>query len=566
MIGKKIENPKKASSKALRIARLTRYIESPEDTNADEKCVYSRCRGFLTDSQDGRIVEMIALAEEAPRSRDPINHYVLSWQTEERPTAEQVDKAVDILLDQFGVGDHQVVYGLHANTDNYHLHVEINRVHPDTLKCVEINKGFDIEALHMAVARIENTQGWSREVNARYVVNSQGELVRDHAGDERPRQPSQPRRDVEYRTGEKSAERIAIEEGGPIIEAVGSWRELHDALAAKGLRYEKAGSGAVVFVGEIAVKASRMDRRASLRRLEKRFGPYESRQKQMPIVGRDAQPLSYPTPAWVEYRDARVAHVVERDTRKQELDRKYDQERGALADKHKTQREAVLGRRWKRKGDLLNALRSVLAAEQAAERAALKERYQRERSAWQEQYRPFPSFEEWLRERDNALSESWRNRASMSRIEGDGEDVALPPLDIAGFEGKVVGGRVDYLRKAGNNEVAFVDRGRRIDVHDWRSPDALLAALQLGARKWGAITVTGSDDYKARCIALAAEYGLRIINPELQSQLAELQDATAQRKRKIEHIQHRNAPSSVKEKGPTRSSRGQRGGEQDIEP
>ena len=38
----------------------------------------------------------------------------------------------------------------------------VNRVHPITRKVIEINKGFDLEALHRAVARIEHVQGWRR--------------------------------------------------------------------------------------------------------------------------------------------------------------------------------------------------------------------------------------------------------------------------------------------------------------------------------------------------------------------------------------------------------------------
>jgi hypothetical protein len=87
--------------------------------------------------------------------------------------------------------------------------------------------------------------------------------------------PAQDKCDREAHAGCQSAERIAIERAAPIIAAAYSWQELHCALAAQGMRYERAGSGAKVFVGEVAVKASRVAREASFSRLEKRVGPYQ---------------------------------------------------------------------------------------------------------------------------------------------------------------------------------------------------------------------------------------------------------------------------------------------------
>ena len=117
---------------------------------------------------------MIALAEEAIRSNDPIEDYVLSWREGERPTPAHIEKAVDLLLDEFGMEDHQCLYGLHQNTDNFHLHLMLNRVDPLSGRAKRINKGFDIEALHRAVARIEHDQGWSREEHGRYKVSDEG--------------------------------------------------------------------------------------------------------------------------------------------------------------------------------------------------------------------------------------------------------------------------------------------------------------------------------------------------------------------------------------------------------
>jgi hypothetical protein len=46
-----------------------------------------------------------------------------------------------------------------------------------------------------------------------------------------------------------------------------------------------------------------------------------------------------------------------------------------------------------------------------------------------------------------------------------------------------------------------------------------LAALQLGAQKWGTVTITGPDEFKQLCAQLAAQHGFKISKPELQQEI-----------------------------------------------
>ena len=293
MVGKKIPNPVQSNALSARVQRLADYIDAPENAPpnaravapaaqaarvegladytrraaaepAREKCIYGGARGFQTTSHAARKAEMLALAQESAHSKDPINHYVLSWPAGEQPTPAQVEEAVDLFLDELGLTGHPVFYGLHADTDHRHLHLMVNRVHPVTRKAVEINKGFDLEALHRAVARIEHVQGWRREARGRYRVQADGTLRRDRHP---PLDPSSAdaqrvrnRLARRYGGGARSAVRIAAEDGAPSIRAAASWADLHARLAARGLRYAREGSGALLWVGEVAVKTSSASR------------------------------------------------------------------------------------------------------------------------------------------------------------------------------------------------------------------------------------------------------------------------------------------------------------------
>ena len=287
MIAKKIPNTKKSSGKSARVAGLCEYITEPELSNKIEKCIFSEAVNFLTDDLKSQTLEMIALSQEAVKSKDPIDHWVLSWKANERPTALQAQQAAAIFIKQCGLTGHQYITGLHDDTDNVHLHIAVNRVHPDTCKVIKINKGFDKEAAQQAIAVIEKRQGWSVEAGARYLTNDNAELVMDPAtqrpqiftAGEKPLQPTSAAQAMEIQTGEKSAQRIGIEQAAPLIAKATSWKDLHTQMEAAGLEYRREGSGAKVYVGGIAVKASDVDRKASFGNLQKRFGPYQPPQE-----------------------------------------------------------------------------------------------------------------------------------------------------------------------------------------------------------------------------------------------------------------------------------------------
>ena len=291
MIGKKISNPDKSASKARRITALLEYIRAPERDDAAEKCVHHGTRNFITEEPADQIAEMVALAQGATRSRDPIVHYVISFREHEQPTPEQVDAAIDTVQATLKIGELQLVYALHADTRNWHTHIVINRVSPETEKPVQINKGFDIDALQRAVALVEHEQGWQTDANKRWKIRNGQAVPADPepASPDRPKRPARPkakqnrrpgqrRRDISHQKDEPSATEQAIETLGPVFAGTDGWQRLHAALEEHQAKYERVanGAGGVVHWRGVTIKASAIHREASLRRLERRFGcPYE---------------------------------------------------------------------------------------------------------------------------------------------------------------------------------------------------------------------------------------------------------------------------------------------------
>jgi hypothetical protein len=522
MIVKKVPTSKRApaKSKALNVRALVDYIAGLRAGGTGEKVEHRGAVNLLNVDHEAQLQEMVDLAETAKRSPQPVQHWIMSWREGEQPTTAQADAAVATFLDEMGLARHQAIYALHRDTHNWHLHLAVNRVDPETERVVTVNNRFDHEVAHKAIARIERQQGWQGEDRALFLMRSGGELERA-----RPRghgrETSGVARDFEERVGARSAERIALEDVALIVRRARSWAEMHRELGHSGIRFERKGSGAILWIGDQPVKASRAGRDCSMAALEKRLGEFTPAVPQRSLErprARALQPLEPGARPWQRYAEERARHHGERAARRDRLVGLQREESRRLAEHQRQERAEVFNRSWKGQRDLLSATRSVLAAEQAQERAALRDRQRLERAGLGRTER-FPSFKHWLAKGSPELAQEWRYRERRpATIEGPEFE---PPSarDIRAFEAVVDGAHVHYRIKGERARPAFTDRGRIIDIRDTRR-DSVLAALQLSAQKWGTFEVHGSESFRRLCAELAAEHGFKITNPELQQKIA----------------------------------------------
>jgi hypothetical protein len=217
---------------------------------------------------------MESLALQNKRCADPVMHLLLSWRENENPTREQVREAVNITLNEMNLSECQAVYALHQNTDNMHLHICVNRVLPDTFKAVNPAQGWTRRGMERAARRIEHAQGWQTENNVWSEVNENGEVVTKARPANPNRQLPQKVQDMENLTGEQSAIRHAQNILKDKLKGLSTWEDFYNLLSLNGMKYEKKGSGAVITIDDVTVKASEVSRNLTLGKLEKQFGPY----------------------------------------------------------------------------------------------------------------------------------------------------------------------------------------------------------------------------------------------------------------------------------------------------
>ncbi len=100
---------------------------------------------------------MIDTARQSGRCEKPVYAFSLSWHPEETPSQQQMIWAGRDALKALGMQDHQAVMISHTDTPHPHVHVIVNRVHPETGKAINVYK--DYEKLSAWALEYEREQG-----------------------------------------------------------------------------------------------------------------------------------------------------------------------------------------------------------------------------------------------------------------------------------------------------------------------------------------------------------------------------------------------------------------------
>ena len=88
----------------------------------------------------------------------PVYRFVISWsRDEDAPSPEEMAAHARQILHLIGLGEHEAVLVVHGDTDNPHIHVVANTVHPVTGRTARIN--FDKAAMQRYAARYEELNG-----------------------------------------------------------------------------------------------------------------------------------------------------------------------------------------------------------------------------------------------------------------------------------------------------------------------------------------------------------------------------------------------------------------------
>lgn len=442
MIIKQTEDTSAEKSVAQHARDLYEYIHALDNPANGHKLVFSGTFNIASKKPSDVIREVAELALKARRSKNPLQHWILSIAAGEKMTHDIARDMVAILARHLGYEGCQAFYGGHGNTVNDHVHVVFNRVDPATGRCRKPE--FSHVRAQKAMAEICAKYGFSRVDHALFIMDNDGELHRVVSLDTSVKIPDGARAS-ELHSGEKSACRLAAEEVVPVLSSAKTWKELHEKLGKAGWEYRKKGGGAVLACGGNEVKPSSLGKKFALRQMEKKLGPFVERGEGVAVAEKKPEPMAgVPEELLNQYKEEAKAT--------QGIKEEYESQKAEIEE-------------WKRieteNAKALNGLprRAYLMAirDEARERLrAAREEYERKTLTAPKAER----FDAWLQRKRPALAES-----VIAAVKSAPRNVAL---DVGEPDPKAARAMREYFDAVG------------ADAYELRSGDAI--ALDGGKR------------------------------------------------------------------------------------
>jgi hypothetical protein len=513
---------------------------------------------------------------------NPVYHVALNWREGEHPTAAQVERSCQHVMKALGFHECQTVWSIHRETDNDHVHLVINRVHPTKFTAVSVPRR-DFLILDRCMRELELELGFGR-TNGPYISidTAQGPQIVRMSRKERAatgllQDPDAPRLTVRAQRAEKNLGGASFQTwitGAPAarvrqaIQGRGArWQGVHEALAEFGCAIAPKGSGLVVTTtlsnGRVlAAKASILGRWASKASLERALGPYQSPSEHHPKrTGRRME--SYEKSILRERLDdsgprlksedpERLTRRAARAEARRALAERFEQEQAQCRADRAREREAMRRRHERERRSLIEAHRdqrrraraaarghgarghtafSIWAFKAAAEREVLQHRHAMERRALTDRLPRNEVWRLWLERQALAGDEAaksalrgirYREQRERHREDGiEGEEIADPrSLILGSLRIEVDAARLVVIYRRVDGIEAFRDTGPRIVMQD-KSDESLEGALRVAAQKYGPrVQMTGSDTFQERAARMATRLGIAAHNPELQAIVA----------------------------------------------
>lgn len=245
----------------LEHGRGQRYVEDPH-----KRVAFAETRNLYSETRRALVQEMRDAARHSDHVRFPAAHFIISWKsaTETAPHADDPTKTemlsvADEMLRRLGLDEHQAWIVAHKDTDTPHLHLMVNRVHPDKHRAWDMWKS--LQRASQVLRDLERERGWA--------VPAHGKELAERGY-------------VERRPGRRW-ERKAMREGADSLRAAAanvlekdlaqadSWRAVEGALENHGLRLTPKRSGFVVGDGETYAALSSITRNVSKQAWERTF-------------------------------------------------------------------------------------------------------------------------------------------------------------------------------------------------------------------------------------------------------------------------------------------------------
>lgn len=485
------------SLKKSDFAGLAKYIT--DEQSKTERLGLVKATNCEADSLQAVIGEVLATQHMNTRAKgDKTYHLIVSFRAGEKPTADVLEEVEKRICAGLGYAEHQRLSAVHHDTDNVHIHIAINKIHPNKNTMHEPYQAY--RALGGLCDLLEDEFGLQKDNHQGRKSVSEGRAS-----------------DMERHAGIESLVSWVKKECLSEIRAANSWEELHQVLKENGLEIRQRANGFVIESEDgTQVKASTIARDLSKPKLEAKLGSFIESKGELSSKAKrkySKRPTRFrvnTTELYAQYQEEQkqltASRKIEWVNAKGIKDARIDAAKRA----NRLRRAAIKlmgGDRVTKKllySQAHKALKSEIQSinrDHQAERQQLYEKYKRR--AWAD----------WLKQQalngnDKALAALRAREQAQGlkgdTIKGDGQRRSDTPHQTDNITKK---GTVIYRTANGS----IRDDGEKLQVSQSANGNAVKEALRLAVARYGnKITVTGTPQFKAQVIFAAATLNLPI--------------------------------------------------------
>lgn len=502
------------------MARLVEYITDTQgkDNRVGEVFI-TNC---LSGTPDMAALEMLATQDANTTSgADKTYHAIVSFPVGEAPDPGILKEIEEAICDKLGMGDHQRVAVAHYDTSCVHMHIAINKIHPETRTIREPYRD------HLILGKL------AEQLERKYDLQRTNHTPTGRTAGEREA------RNIEAMTGQESLLSWIRGECLHDLLKADSWERLHEIAGDFGLSVKLRGAG-LVFTDQAgaAVKGSDVGADFKKSALEKRFGAFspalnDSTTKQ-PAKTYDKKPLGGSKQLRQEFDDYRSAIDAKRKARYDAIRRDFDRNAAALMAENKAERlnarRIPVGRIKKR------ALYKAIHDRRQRKMKRLRDEAARLRNDVRDQS-PKETWLSWLQKqamtgredavkslRSRGYAQAKKRSADISG-ESQGESNSIAALPGVKLDAVTKQGIIIYSVGAD----AIRDDGHAFRVSREAGVDTDVMALKLAMQRYGRkLRLHGDRDFRERMLNAAVKGNLYVsfTDPELESRRRRMMRAT----------------------------------------
>lgn len=469
-----------------------------------ERIGYVSVTNCQSERTDAAVLEISNTQQKNTRAEsDKTYHLVLSFAPGENPSDKVLQEIEDRICNGLGFGEHQRISVAHHDTDNLHIHIAINKIHPTRYTILDPYYGH--KTLGNLCEKLEKEYGFQ-------LVNHQSQNT----------QSENKAADMEHHSGIESflgwIKRECLEQ----IKKATTWEKLHQVMLENGLELRERGNGFVITNQDgLMVKASSVARELSKNGLETKLGsfvPFADKQQSGTNKKPEKKYEPRPTKSRIDTVELFAKYQTEQRNnsalQKAELTKVRERKIKLIETaKHKGQLKRLAIKQFNKSGVVRKIFYTLTSKALKAEIKAINIHSQKEREVIYDKFKR-QQWVDWLRQK---------------AVEGDKEALAAlrarqntqSPKDNT-FVGagkqqyQEVNAHQDSITKKGTiiyraGASAIRDDGDRLKVSRESTGDCLEIALRMAIERYGnRITVNGSKEFKEQMIVIAATSNLSV--------------------------------------------------------